>query len=163
MSVNGDADPYDGRDETEMERLDRNWEEILQELRVTLTGTQLITGFLLALAFQARFDEVLDDRHQLVIYLILVSLAALSTVVGVTPVILHRTYFRQNQKERIVRLSNRLLIAELVLVGLLTIGVAGFIFDVVVAPVAGLVAAVVATVVVVALWIVLPQTRKRMA
>ena len=163
MSVNGDADPYDGRDETEMERLDRNWEEILQELRVTLTGTQLITGFLLALAFQARFDEVLDDRHQLVIYLILVSLAALSTVVGVTPVILHRTYFRQNQKERIVRLSNRLLIAELVLVGLLTIGVAGFIFDVVVAPVAGLIAAVVATVVVVALWIVLPQTRKRMA
>lgn len=163
MSVNGDADPYDGRDETEMERLDRNWEEILQELRVTLTGTQLITGFLLALAFQARFDEVLDDRHQLVIYLILVSLAALSTVVGVTPVILHRTYFRQNQKERIVRLSNRLLIAELVLVGLLTIGVAGFIFDVVVAPVAGLVAAVVTTVVVVALWIVLPQTRKRMA
>ncbi len=163
MSVNVDADPYDGRDETEMERLDRNWEEILQELRVTLTGTQLITGFLLALAFQARFDEVLDDPHQLVIYLVLVSLAALSTVVGVTPVILHRTYFRQNQKARIVRLSNRLLIAELVLVGLLTVGVTGFIFDFVVGPAAGLAAAIAATVVVIALWLALPQSRKRMA
>lgn len=161
MSMSADADPTDGRDETEMERLDRNWEEILQELRVTLTGTQLITGFLLALAFQSRFEDL--DRFQLVIYLILVGFAALSTVIGVTPVILHRTYFRKNQKARIVALSNRLLIAELIVVGILTVGVAGFIFDVVVGPVAGLCAAVVATAAVLGLWLVLPQSRKRMS
>ena len=80
-----------------------------------------------------------------------------------TPVILHRTYFRQNQKARIVRLCNRLLIAELALVGLLTVGVTGFIFDFVVGPLAGLVAAVLATMTVLVLWLVVPQSRKRMA
>ena len=38
--------------------MDRNWNEILQELRVTQTGTQIFTGFLLTIAFQARFDEL---------------------------------------------------------------------------------------------------------
>ena len=55
-----DVDPGDGRDETENERLDRNWNEMLQELRVIQTGTQILTGFLLAAVFQSRFDD-LDD------------------------------------------------------------------------------------------------------
>ena len=48
------------RDETEAQRLDRNWSSLLQELRVTQTGVQLLTGFLLTLPFQARFTQ-LDD------------------------------------------------------------------------------------------------------
>ena len=52
---NADADPADGRDETLNQRLDRNWIEILQELRVTQTGTQILTGFLLTIAFQPTF------------------------------------------------------------------------------------------------------------
>ena len=56
-----DVDPRDGRDETETERLDRNWTEILQELRVIQTGTQILTGFLLTLAFQQRFVNKLDS------------------------------------------------------------------------------------------------------
>ena len=47
-----DVDADDGRDESPNERLDRNWNEMLQELRVTQTGTQILTGFLLAIAFQ---------------------------------------------------------------------------------------------------------------
>ncbi len=57
----------DGRDETEAERLDRNWAEILQELRVVQTGTQILTGFLLTLVFQQRFTEL--DPYQVEIYL----------------------------------------------------------------------------------------------
>ena len=53
-----DADPSDGRNETLDERMDRNWNEMLQELRVTQTGTQILTGFLLAIAFQNRFAEL---------------------------------------------------------------------------------------------------------
>ncbi|WP_291053049.1 DUF6328 family protein, partial [Herbiconiux sp.] len=49
-----DVAPGDGRDETENERLDRNWNELLQELRVIQTGTQILTGFLLAAVFQSR-------------------------------------------------------------------------------------------------------------
>ena len=53
-----DADPTDGRDETPSERYDRNWGEILQEFRVTQTGTQIISGFLLTLAFQQRVVQI---------------------------------------------------------------------------------------------------------
>src|SRR3982074_107672 len=51
---------WDGqaRAETETERLDRNWSTLLQELRVTQTGVQLLTGFLLMLPFQQRFDRL---------------------------------------------------------------------------------------------------------
>lgn len=150
--------PGDGRNETEIERADRNWDDILQELRVTLTGTQVMTGFLLALAFQQRFTEL--TALQLDVYLVLVGLAALSTALGVAPVILHRRFFRQRAKDHVVLLGNRLLLAELVVVGLLAIGVTGFVFDFVIGHPAGVIAASVATVVVLALWVGLPLIRK---
>jgi hypothetical protein len=62
--------PGAGRDETPEERSDRNWNEILQELRVTQTGTQILTGFLLTLAFQPKFAEL--DGFQRTVYLVLV-------------------------------------------------------------------------------------------
>ena len=45
------------RHETPLEQLDRNWADLLQELRVSQTGVQLLTGFLLTLPFQSRFTE----------------------------------------------------------------------------------------------------------
>ena len=57
-STDADADRTDGRDESVNERMDRNWNEILQELRVTQTGTQILTGFLLAIAFQPKFADL---------------------------------------------------------------------------------------------------------
>src|SRR5689334_19894510 len=88
-----DADPGDGRDETEAERLDRNWTEMLQELRVTQTGTQILTGFLLTIPFQQRFAELDDTQRG--IYLVLVAFAALATILALAPVSLHRALFRQ--------------------------------------------------------------------
>ena len=93
-----DADPSDGRDESLNERMDRNWNEILQELRVTQTGTQILTGFLLAIAFQPKFDELTTFQHR--IYLILVLTAVLTTALGLAPVNLHRGLFRQHAKRR---------------------------------------------------------------
>src|SRR6186713_2674863 len=133
----------DARGESEAERLDRNWEDILQELRVTLTGTQVMTGFLLALAFQQRFTEL--NGLQLDLHLVLVGLAALSTALGMAPVILHRTFFRQQKKDHVVSLGSRLLFAELIIVGVLAIGVTTFIFDFVIGHPAGVIAAIVST------------------
>jgi hypothetical protein len=149
----------DARGESEAERLDRNWEDILQELRVTLTGTQVMTGFLLALAFQQRFTEL--NGLQLDLYLVLVGLAALSTALGMAPVILHRTFFRQQKKDHVVMLGSRLLFAELIIVGLLAIGVTTFIFDFVLGHPAGVIAAIVSTLIIVLLWVLLPQLRRR--
>lgn len=62
MPSSRDTDPQDnlrdGRDESPSERADRNWYEVLQELRVMQTGTQILTGFLLALAFQPAFADL---------------------------------------------------------------------------------------------------------
>ncbi len=156
-SARRDAYPSNGRNETPAERSDRNWNDILQELRVALTGTQLIGGFLLAVAFQPRFEEL--DDYQLTLYLILVSLAGLATVIGLAPVTLHRTLFRRQVKERTVRAGNQLLIAHLVVVALLVIGVTGLIFDLAVSRTAGVVAIVVGAIVLVLLWVVLPRTQ----
>jgi hypothetical protein len=150
-----DVAPGDGRNETPNERSDRNWSDILQELRVALTGTQLIGGFLLAVAFQQRFEEL--DQYQLVLYLVLVALAGLATIVGLAPVTLHRTLFRHQVKERIVRTGNRLLIAHLAVVALLVLGVTTLIFDFAVSRAAGIITFVVGAIVLVLLWLVLPR------
>jgi uncharacterized membrane protein len=148
------VDNATGRTETETERLDRNWNEMLQELRVTQTGTQILTGFLLTLAFQPRFQDL--DRFQVDVYLVLVGLAALATVLGLAPVSLHRALFRQQAKRRIVQTGHVLLRATLTTVAALMVGVVLLIFDVVVNRSAGITAAVVAAVAILLLWLVIP-------
>lgn len=143
------------RSESQTERADRNWLEILQELRVTQTGTQIITGFLLAVAFQPRFKEL--DAYQLTMYLILVSIAGVATILGLAPVSLHRAYFGRGQKARIVRVGGRLLVADLVAVAALAIGVTSLVFDFTVGRVAGFVSLGIGAVVVLVLWGVVPR------
>ncbi|WP_448006556.1 DUF6328 family protein [Agromyces bauzanensis] len=150
-----DTPHRDGRSETPNERSDRNWNDILQELRVSLTGTQLIGGFLLAVAFQPRFAEL--DGYQLTLYLVLVALAGLATVIGLAPVTLHRALFRRQAKERVVRTGDRLLIANLIVVALLVVGVTSLVFDFALSRATGLVALGVGAVVLVGLWVVLPR------
>ena len=104
-SHGGDADP--GRGETENERHDRNWNDILQELRVIQTGTQILTGFLLTLPFQQRFG--LLAGYEVASYLALVVTAALATILALSPVALHRTLFRHRAKGVMVVIANRLL------------------------------------------------------
>jgi hypothetical protein len=148
-----------GRHESENERLDRNWAEILQELRVTQTGTQILTGFLLTLAFQPRFTDL--DAFQVDVYLVLVVLAALTTALALTPVSLHRTLFREGAKEGIVSVGNRILKATLVGVALVLMGTLLLIFDVVLGRTAGILAAVIATVVFLGFWFGLPVLADR--
>ncbi|GAA1519628.1 putative membrane protein [Agromyces terreus] len=157
MDAHPDVAPGDGRDETANQRSDRNWNEILQELRVALTGTQLIGGFLIAVAFQPRFDDL--DDYQLTLYLVLVALAGLATVIGLAPVTLHRALFRRQVKERLVTTGNRLLVAHLTVVGLLLVGVTSLVFDVAVSRPAGWWALGIGAAVVVVAWIVMPRMR----
>lgn len=147
--------PPGGRRETPDERSDRNWNDILQELRVSLTGTQLIGGFLLAVAFQPLFVEL--DGYQLGLYLTLVVLAGLATVVGLAPVTLHRALFRRQAKERVVYTGDRLLIANLVVVALLLVGVTSLVFDLALGRAAGVIVLVLGAVVLTGLWFVLPR------
>jgi hypothetical protein len=154
MASDDDAVPGDGRDETETERLDRNWNEILQETRVVQTGTQILTGFLLAIAFQQRFEEL--DGYQIGVYLVLVCIAVIATLLALTPVGMHRALFRRRAKKRLVETGNRLLVATLTAVLLTLSGTALLIFDMVAGHPAGFVAGGTVLLLGLAAWFVLP-------
>jgi hypothetical protein len=146
------------REESESERLDRNWSELLQELRVTQTGSQILTGFLLTIAFQPRFDEL--DTYQVALYITLVFAAAGTTVFGLAPVSLHRRLFRQGEKDRIVAMADWLVKATLFGVAFVLTGTLSLIVDVVVGRAAGIGAAAICTAAVVTLWVALPGRRR---
>lgn len=158
MPSSRDAAPLDdfpdGRDETPAERADRNWIEVLQELRVLQTGTQILTGFLLALAFQPAFSDLNDGQRML--YLVLVVLAALSAIVALAPVALHRALFQHRAKNRVVEYGHAALVTSLLTVAVLLIGVVAFVFDVVVDGSAAWAAVTALGVVLVILWIIAP-------
>lgn len=161
MHVNPDArsddvDPDDGRPETEAQRSDRNWGDILQELRVTQTGSQILSGFLLTVAFQERFTHL--DTYQYTVYGVLVGLAAISTLLGLATVRLHRSEFHHHRKPEVVEQGSRLLSITVAVVGILAAGVVLLIFDVVFGRPAGLIAGVAAAAVLIVLLLVLPRS-----
>lgn len=147
-------DIRDGRDETPAERADRNWTEVLQELRVLQTGTQILTGFLLALAFQPAFADL--DLHQRTLYLVLVALAAFSAVVALAPVALHRVVFGRRIKAEVVRYGHVSLVIALASVSLLLSGVVAFVFDVIVGVGAAWAAGAGLMALILVLWVAVP-------
>ncbi|QKJ20483.1 DUF6328 family protein [Microbacterium hominis] len=141
------------------EKADRNWDDVLQELRAVQTGTQILTGFLLAVAFQPTFREL--EPYEVGLYLVLVVLAGCATVLGLAPIIMHRQAFGRHRKPELVRSGNRVLVALLVVVSLLAAGVVSLIFDVAVSRVAGFVALGVAVVVLLVFWTLVPKWGRR--
>lgn len=155
----GEPAPEDDRHETVTERMDRNWSELLQELRVTQTGTQILTGFLLTVPFQQRF-EVLDPTQRAT-YLVLVILAMLATALLVAPVALHRRLFRKHLKAVVVRQGDLLARAGLLVLAFVLAGCTFLLFDVVLNRGAAVAAGLFVGVVLLALWVVLPRVLVR--
>jgi len=149
----------DGRHETETERLDRNWASILQELRVTQTGVQLLTGFLLILPFQERFAEL--STYERGVYLATVFFSIGATVLLIAPVGFHRILFRRRRLDTIVSTAHRLELSGLVLLGLALTGVVMLITGTVVNPVVGAIAGGCTALAFAYFWIVLPLTYRR--
>lgn len=149
-----DGEPHDGRDESVTERLDRNWNGLLQELRILQTGTQILTGFLLTVAFQQRFSEL--GAFPKALYAVLVVLAAASTVVALAPVALHRALFRRRAMADLVRISHRLVRVALAISAITLVGVVLLVLDVALGPAAGIAGAAFAALGLLGLWVVLP-------
>jgi MFS family permease len=143
------------RNETDAERYDRNWVELVQELRVAQTGVQILAGFLLTLPFTDRFAEI-DDGYR-ALFLVAFGLAVFTTGLMIAPVMLHRILFGRHAKDTVVRIGNRLVKAAMASLGLTMAAVAALIFGVVVGAVAAVGAAVAALAFYAAMWIVLPM------
>lgn len=100
-------------DESEAERLDRNYGELLQELRVLQAGMQILFAFLLSLPFQSQFTSVTDFQQD--VYVATLVAASLATACIVAPVAFHRIVFRRGMKADLMRSASRFAEAGLAL------------------------------------------------
>src|ERR1700735_5413614 len=101
----------DPRQETLAQRDDRNFAELVQELRVVGLGVQVLFGFLLSLPFNVRFSALSQGQRDL--YVACITLAAVATILLLGPVAYHRMVFREGMKESLVRFSNAMAISGL--------------------------------------------------
>jgi RsiW-degrading membrane proteinase PrsW (M82 family) len=97
---------YDRDDEDSGERLDRHWGELLQELRLAQTGTQILFAFLLSIAFQNAFHSADEFTHT--VYAATLIASALAVALFLAPVAFHRMLYRQGLRDQLVRFSDRL-------------------------------------------------------
>lgn len=156
--MDGSSGNY-SRHESSGERLDRNWNELLQELRVMQTGVQLLTGFLLTVPFQSRFHDL--NTRQIVLFLALVVGSSIATILLLGVVQLHRVLFRQQVKDRLVAQSNRIVKITVGLIGILILGVCVLIFDIVLGLASALAVAGVLLLLMAWIWIVHPRNLRR--
>jgi hypothetical protein len=108
------------RGETELQSVDRHFNELLQELRVAQTGVQILFAFLLGLAFTPRFPDLTDAQQG--VYLVTLVLSAVSAALLIGPVGYHRTVFRQRLRPQLVTTGHRYAVAGLVLLLLALVG-----------------------------------------
>ena len=112
--------PDTGREESESERLDRNLQELLGELRVALPGVQVLFAFLLVVPFNQRFPTI--TSFQQTTYFVTLLLATAASLFLIAPTIHHRIQFRQQDKRRIIMTANRLAVIGLSLLAVAMTG-----------------------------------------
>jgi len=144
----------DRPDESEAARLDRNYNELLQEMRVLQAGVQILFAFLLTLPFQSAFGSV--DDFQKTIYLTTLTSAALAAISIIGPVPFHRLVFRRGMKDDLIKATTRYVGAGLVFIFLAMIGAVLLVVDVLVSRAWALTMVSCLSAVFVALWLVIP-------
>jgi hypothetical protein len=120
--------PETGRNETENERVDRNLQEMLGELRVALPGVQVLFAFLLVVPFNQRFGQVTEFQKD--VYFVTLLCTTLSAVCLIAPAAHHRIEFRRQDKERILKAGNRIVIVGLSLLAVAMTGAVLLVTDV---------------------------------
>ncbi len=156
MAAGGMGSPDE---EHSSEQITRNWNELLQELRVAQTGVQILTGFLLTIPFTDRFSQLED--HQLTIYLAVLVGSVVTTSLIVAPVSFHRVLFRHHQRPWLVGAANVCARIGLAFLALVSSAVVLLVFDVVVGTAAGIVASCLVFALFAGLWLATPLLLRR--
>ena len=143
------------RHETPAERSDRLWDDLVQELRVVQTGTQLTAGFLLTLPFQQRFGDLSEAQRGF--YLGLITLAGVVAALVLTPIAIHRRVTGRHVKQRLVDATSQVMRVVLPCLGLLVVSTTAFVFDVVTSTTAAAVAGALLGVLLFGLLVVVPR------
>jgi hypothetical protein len=147
------GDAYE-RQESEAARLDRNFEELLQELRVAQTGVQILFAFLLGVAFTRPFQD--SDQVAHLVFAVTLVLCAVATALLIGPVAVHRLVFRRRRKASLVRVGSVLATAGLFVLASAFAGALLLALDAVLARSTAVVVTAGVAAIFVLLWVVLP-------
>ena len=159
MSSSSGAPPPVERDETEAERIDRNFNELLGELRVALPGVQVLFAFLLTVPFAQGFTGLTQFERDL--YLVVLLLTALASALLMAPTAYHRVLFRKGYKPQILFFANRSAMAGLAVLAFAMTGAILLIAHVIFGEAASIAVAIPSGMVFALLWYVLPSLRGR--
>jgi hypothetical protein len=154
-----EINPVSGRRETDEERLDRNFNELLQELRVAQTGTQILFAFLLTTAFTPLMQR--SDAFARRTLATTIVLAALATALLIAPVALHRIVFRKGLKEELVKASSRFAMGGLAFLVVTMLGGCLIALDALMSRPLAVAVTVVVGAWFVTFWLILPQRVRR--
>jgi Family of unknown function (DUF6328) len=154
------VDPLlEGRNETPLQRSDRNLVELLQEVRVVQTGVQVLFAFLLTAPLSSRFPEL--NATQRAEYFISLLASGGAAVLLVAPTAYHRILFRCGDKEGIVTVANRFTLAGLAFVAIAMLGSLLLVTDLLFPGPVTIVTVAIATIAVVWCWCAAPLLRRR--
>ena len=145
-------------EETERERLDRQLNQLLNELRVAMPGVQVLFAFLLAVPFQQRFAQVTDFQRD--VYFVTLLAAAAASALFIAPTAYHRLMFRAQDKPRLVALSSTFALGGLLALAIAINGALLLVTDVLFDGTLVIVTTIVAATLYIGLWFVLGLVRR---
>lgn len=152
-------DQRGSRHETQLERLDRNLDELTGELRVVVTGVQVLFAFLLVVPFNSGFAHVGDFERT--VYFVTLAMATLSAICTLAPSAEHRFLFRHDDKQHIVFSSNRIVIVGLAFLALAMCGCLLLVTTKLFGVTAGAATAAIGAIPFAVLWFIRPLSRLR--
>lgn len=147
------------RDEGEAQRFDRHWNELLQELRLAQTGTQILFAFLLAIAFTRPFQEADDFTH--IAFSVTLIITGLATGLLIAPVAFHRMVFQRRLRDRMIAMAAQMAAGGLFLLMLAVCGGVLLALDVALPRITAVIISVLTLLWFVVFWYVIPATVRR--
>jgi len=146
------------RDESKADRLDRNYSELLQELRVAQTGVQVLFAFLLGIAFTQRYTSL--HTYERYFYVVTLIAAACTAIFLIAPVAVHRLLFREHRKDEVVDFTSRLAAIGVTFLAISILSSVLFVLDVVLGLGAAVVMTAILAMMIVCVWWVLPARQR---
>ncbi|WP_203590091.1 DUF6328 family protein [Streptomyces sp. SID13031] len=153
------AASYQRPDEDAGERLDRQWIELLQELRLAQTGTQILFAFLLGIAFTNVFQDADAFTHD--VYAGTLVASALATGLFLAPVSFHRIVFEHKVRDKMIPIAGKMTSAGLVFLILAICGGLLLAIDVVLNRTSAIIIVAVVLAWFIGFWYVLPAWVRR--
>ena len=151
------AHEHEGEDAARIR--DRQVMEVLQELRVAITGGQILFGFLLTVPFAQRWSDTTDLQRTLFL-ITLLSIAA-ATGCFIAPTAAHRVRFHQRDRSFLVSYANTAAIAGLAFLLVAMTSAVLLVCDFVFSSTTAFLAAGAVAALLLTLWFVVPLSRYR--